>query len=247
MRILLIIVIALNLLYAAWEYRSPVVRNHAQVPLADSLNSLELLHEINRAGRGDSQGDGGASGLEDLAEQTGDEVSQGEDEETGVETARPVEPESSSVACYTLGPFKDESIMQQLKESIAEHVAEIAVRKRQQSEKHRYWVYLPGLLDRQEAKAMAKKLRGEGIKDFYIVLSGKKKNSISLGHYREPNHANRRVKSVIALGFNAEIDVIYREYDIYWLDYKIEEAEDGNAFSMDEYITEGVSRLDREC
>lgn len=245
MRLLFIVIIALNLVYAIWEYRSPVDRARIHAPLAEDLNRLVLLEELN------TEDDDVGTGATDLSDTTDDEEPgkiEGEGAEAEVAAAdEPSVAEQAGMACFTLGPYKDREIMEQLKESLAENVAEVAVRKRQQLEKHRYWVYMPVLSDRKTAKVMAKKLRSKEIKDFYIVLSGKKKNSISLGHYREPNHANRRVKKVIKLGFDAEIDVIYREYDIYWLDYRIDEDESVASFSIDEYITDGVTKLNRQC
>ncbi len=246
MRLLFIVIIALNLLYAIWEYRSPVDRERIHAPLAEDLNRLVLLNELNT--EDDDVGTGtGTAGISDATDD--EEPGATGDEETEIAADLASGAEQAGMACFTLGPYKDREIMEQLKESLAENVAEVSVRKRQQLEKHRYWVYIPVLLDRKAAKAMAKKLRSKNIKDFYIVLSGKKKNSISLGHYREPNHANRRVRKVIELGFEAEIDVIYREYDIYWLDYRIDRGKDGSGdvFSIDEFITDGVTKLDRQC
>jgi len=243
MRLFLVFIIVLNVLYAGWEYLSPVPEGHELPALAENLNSLELLHELDRSkeepqiSQADTAGENNAAAEEAV----------GDSSSLGVAIASMAEPDPEVAACFTLGPFKDENIMQQLQESLAEHVEEISVRKRQQLEKHRYWVYMPALQNRKQAKQMAKELRRNNITDFYIVLSGSKKNSISLGHFREPNHANRRVKNVVALGFEAEIEIIYREYDIYWLDYKVDKSLNGTGFSMDEYLTEGVSILDREC
>ncbi|HED33103.1 MAG TPA: hypothetical protein ENJ08_02645 [Gammaproteobacteria bacterium] len=242
MRLLFIVIIALNLLYASWEYLSPVHRERVRAPLPADLNGLVLLHELSTE---DDEVEAVETSLSESTEvERGDEI-----EGAGTEVVAGVsfEAESSATECFTLGPYKDRETMEQLKESLAERVIEVAVRKRQQLEKHRYWVFMPVLPDRKAAKAMAKKLRSKGIKDFYIVLSGKKKNSISLGHFREPDHANRRAKKVTGLGFDAEIDVIYREYDIYWLDYRIDKDISGDDFSIDEYITDGVTKLDRQC
>jgi len=240
MRLLFIVIIALNLLYASWEYLSPVHRERVHAPLPADLNGLVLLHELSTE---DDDVEVVATGLSaSTVVEGGDET-----EEVAEVADMSIEAESSATECFTLGPYKDKDIMEQLKESLAEQVIEIAVRKRQQLEKHRYWVYIPVLSDRKAASEMAKELRSKDIKDFYIVLSGKKKNSISLGHYREPSHANRRVRKVIELGFDAEIDVIYREYDIYWLDYRVDKDESGDDFSIDEYITDGVTKLNREC
>ena len=238
MRILLIFIVILNVLYAGWEYVNPARKVDYVPPLPDNLMTLELLHEERAQALKKSVAEAGV--------EVGVKSSPLEQDELLVTEAHEIK-KNDPVSCYTLGPFKDESIMQQLRESIAEHVTDISVRKRQESEKHRYWVYIPALSSRKQAKLVAKQLRLKKINDFYIVLSGDAKNSISLGHYREPVHANRRVKVVTKLGLKAEIKIIYRDYDVYWLDYQVEEADGGVSFSVDEYVSDGVSQLAREC
>jgi len=237
MRILLAFIIVLNLLYAAWEVLSPVKPVGVVSSLPASLKRLELLNE-------------------DKIELLKTERNQKIPTDEGVEQAviaedlsdeQQLPADSAPQTCYTLGPFKDEQIMQQLRESIAEYVTDLSVRKRQQSVKHRYWVFVPALSNKKRAKLVAKKLREKQVNDFYIVLSGDKKNSISLGHFREPSHANRRMKKVANLGFDTEIKVIYREYDIYWLDYRVDALGQGTNFSVDEYVSDGVSQLARDC
>ena len=239
MRILLIFIIILNLLYAGWQYLSPAGIAGVVSPMPKGLKTLELLRE-NKANEVASDEAALQSVLSHKTENTDVGVSLSPGEKLDFDKAK-------LVSCYTLGPFKDENIMQQLRESIAEYVTDLSVRKRQESEKHRYWVYMPALTSRKQAKLMAKELRKEKLNDFYIVLSGKTRNSISLGHFRDPKHANRRMKQLVDLGFKAEINVIYREYDIYWLDYQVKMLEGGLEFSVDEYISDGVSQLVREC
>ena len=239
MRILLIFIIILNLLYAGWQYLSPTGIAGVVAPMPEGLKTLELLRE-NKANEIVSNETALQRVLSRKAEKKDVSVSLPAGKKLGSD-------KSKLVSCYTLGPFKDENIMQQLRESIAEYVTDLSVRKRQESEKHRYWVYMPALSSRKQAKLMAKKLREEQLNDFYIVLSGNAKNSISLGHFRDPKHANRRMKQLVDLGFKAEINVIYREYDIYWLDYQVIMLEGELGFSVDEYISDGVSQLVREC
>jgi len=233
MRILLILIVALNLLYIGWEYLSPGVVSQVPSAMPGSLKTLELLHENDVLDKSSESVEGNDASL-----------TQAENLLTGVGEAQA---HGKLASCYTLGPFKDESIMLQLRESIAEYVTDISVRKRQQSIKHRYWVHVPAMPDRKQAKLMAKKLRKKKINDFYIVLSGSQKNSISLGHFRDPKHANRRMKQVNDLGVKAETDVIYREYDIYWLDYQVDSMNGKSDFSVEEYISDGVSQLVRDC
>ena len=239
MRILLVFVIILNLLYAGWEYLNPAANSNYIQPLAENLKTLELLHEPIIKSMVIEENASAANTIGDEEQSAHSQIPVNDNE-----ASSPMRDESS---CYTLGPFKDKNIMQQLRETIAEYVTDMSVRKRQESEKHRYWVYVPALPDRKQAKLVAKQLRQKNINDFYIVLSGKSKNSISLGHYREQKHANLRMKRVIDLGLKAEIDVIYRDYDIYWLDYKVDEVNSESVFSVEEYISEGVSQLARDC
>jgi len=237
MRIFLVFIVVLNLLYAGWEYLNPVTSKDVVQPLADNLKTLELLNEDKID----------VLKVADQARKL--EVEQGVEKPLAVADVAEVESAimQESAICYTLGPFKDENIMLQLRDSIAEFVTDLSIRKRQQSIKHRYWVYVPALSGKKQTKLMAKKLRQKQINDFYIVLRGSEKNSISLGHFREPAHANRRMRKVADLGFNAQIKVIYREYDIYWLDYRVETGSGEPGFSVDEYISEGVSQLVRGC
>jgi len=231
MRIFLVFLVILNLLYAGWEYMSPSTIVKSIPPLPDKLQTLELLRETR--------------GMEAKQLELVENEESGNALDDAAETI--IEERVSVDACYTLGPFKDKNIMQQHKESLAEQLGDITVRKLVESEKHRYWVHLPAQSSRKKAKEMAAILRANDVNDFYIVLSGKARNSISLGHFREPAHASRRVKGVINKGFKAQIEVIYRDYDIFWLDYKIKENESNAEFNIVEYVTGGVSQLVRDC
>lgn len=218
---------------------SPAVTTSKVTPLADSLQTLELLREstshkdiINNE---DEAGDQSSVDIAGAGEQ------QGITEGVQLAVTKPVE------SCYTLGPFKDKDIMQQVRVSLSEHVKDMSVRKLSDSEKHRYWVYIPPLKNRRQAKLMVNKLRESNVKDFYIILNGDTRNGVSLGHFKEQLHANRRFKKVSNLGYNVEIKVIYREFDVYWLDYQNNKSQSDVGFSVEEYATEGVSELVRDC
>lgn len=254
MRLFLVFIILLNLLYAAWEFLNPSVTNNDIPPLPDNLQTLELLGEEKRGGAlvGENSGlvqeASVSNGLDDGQESLS---AQAQTDEAGINksqvTDQVVNIDESVKACFTLGPFKDSEIMQQLRISLSEHVEGMKVRKLRDSEKHRYWVYIPSKGSRAMARKTVEALRAKGVKDFYIILNGETKNGVSLGHFKEPRHANRRYKKVKGLGFDAEIKVIYRDYDVYWLDYEIGPSSVGDSFSIDEYLTEGVSQLKRDC
>lgn len=231
MRLLFVFVVLLNVLYAGWHFYMPRDKEVKTGHLPVGLKTLTLLHEEQ---------------VPSVATARVDAVTQDEEGENPV---KPIESKSEVVesACYTLGPFRDKNIMEQLQSAIAELVTDISVRKRKESEKHRYWVYVPAQKNRKQAKLMAKKLREKNINDFYVVLGGESRNSISLGHFKNAKHANRRAEKVAKLGFKTEINVIYRDYDMYWLDYRVDAVNGESGLSVDEYASDGVSQLVRDC
>ena len=110
MRILFYYLVLLNLLYAGWEYLRPTQTSVEVPPLSKSLATLELL-----------EGSHNESAIE-LNNDTAETI------EKSPERVEADEQEKSPLVCHTLGPFKDEGIMQQVKESIAEAVQDVSVR-----------------------------------------------------------------------------------------------------------------------
>jgi len=228
---LVLILVAINILYAGWEYLRPSAAGSQPQPMDSRLARLQLLHERDVA--------------VDAPDGTGTESGYLAAEKLAAPQAQQQNSPVKSM-CYTLGPFKDRKIMQRVSESMAEQVDDISLRTLQESEKHRYWVHIPAAENIAEAKQLAAQLRAKDFRDFYIVLRGDAKNSISLGHFREPEHASRRLKKVSDMGFDADIEIIYREYDVYWLDYRVAGDVDAQAVA-DNYLAEGVSRITRPC
>jgi hypothetical protein len=230
---LVLILVAVNILYAGWEYLRPSDAGSQSPPMDDRLARLQLLHEREAA--------------VDAVDGAGVEAGLSQSTEEPLSPAQGQQQSSPAKAvCYTLGPFKDRKIMQRVSESMAEQVDDISVRTLQESEKHRYWVYIPAAENMAAARQVAAQLRAKDFRDFYIVLRGDARNSISLGHFKEAEHASRRLKKVTDMGFNADIEIIYRDYDVYWLDYRVASDEDAPAVA-DNYLAEGVSRITRPC
>lgn len=215
-------------------------------PMADNLKTLELLKESASASEVVSSDGADENKLID-GEKAESEGAAQVSEWLEVAVSKDAVDGSRADSCYTLGPFRDRVIMEQLKDSLSQQVSDVSVRKRTEAEKHRYWVHIPASGGRKGAKRTAAQLRDKQVKDFYIVLKGKARNSVSLGHFREQAHANRRLKRINALGFNAEVNVIYRDYDVYWLDYRVKANTDEAGFNADEYQSEGVSQISRKC
>jgi len=227
MRVLFYYLLVLNLLYAGWEYVQPTHQSVVVAALPEGLKTLELLDVVAEPVVDEKRPDDSVvdDGLQEV-----------------VENVEPL-----VLSCFTLGPFKDELIVQQIRESMAEDIEDLKVRVLEESEKHRYWVYIPSLPSRKEAKSVARKLKNSKLKDYYVVLSGETKNSISLGHFKEPEYANRRAKKVRDLGFDAMVEVIYKKYNMYWIDYRALKSDLELESMINNHVSEGVSRLDRSC
>ena len=108
-------------------------------------------------------------------------------------------------------------------------------------------MYVPALPSKKLAKEVARKLKRSKLKDFYVVLRGSAKNSVSLGHFRELEYANRRAKKVRSLGFTATVEVLYKKYNVHWIDYSASEVDLENESLINSHVSEGVSRLNRIC
>lgn len=222
MRILFLFLLILNLLFAAWQYYTPEKKDVQIRPLSSHLEKLVLLKEAAP-----------------VIEEEPDVVKQIDDEQS--EKATPVK------VCYTLGPYTDKEVVTQIEGQIARDVIDFVVREREEQELHRYWVYLSGNKNRAAAREVSKALAKKNVKDYYIIQKGDKKNSISLGHFKDKAYADARVKKVSHLGFNPQIEVIYRTYQLYWLDYSLEDENSGMEEKIQEYLADGVTLLDRDC
>lgn len=227
MRLFLMFLVVLNLLFAAWQYWQPAVPEVNGSVLPVGIERLVLLSE-----------------RQDVA--VDEEGVAGE-----LSDAMPVvvEPEVKKPArvCYTLGPFRDEEKVEQTKSAITEYVDDLTIRKREQSEQHRFWVYVAPQKSREMAVNVSKQLAKKKIKDYYIIRSGEKNNGISLGHFKEKKHADRRVKKLSKLGFDVKMEVIYQNFLVYWLDYSAK-AESGEGDDvLHGLVEEGVARIDRDC
>jgi len=153
--------------------------------------------------------------------------------------------------CFTLGPFRDLDKLRSLTREIKSYVTEADFRGKEEREQAIYWVYLSPEKSRKEAVATGKRLKSKKIKDFYIIRDGAKVNGISLGHFRNKAGAYGLAKKVTKLGFDVNVEPIFKTYTIYWLDYQLAEGVTIPEKIFDNYTTNTnkgkVSRLKREC
>lgn len=153
--------------------------------------------------------------------------------------------------CFTLGPFRDLDKLRSLTREIKSYVTEADFRGKEERGPAIYWVYLTPEKSRKEAIATGKQLKSKKIKDFYIIRDGAKINGISLGHFRNKAGAYGLAEKVKKLGFDVNVEPIFKSYTIYWLDYQLAEDVTIPEKIFDKYTANTnkgkVTRLKREC
>lgn len=113
--------------------------------------------------------------------------------------------------CIVLGPAADASAATALAARLRGRGYAAHPTPHQVSAPSSYWVLLTGFTDAAAARQAANQLRGGGVHDLFLLdgASGGG-TSISLGLFRDLEHARRRAERVRSLGFSPEIRERFR-------------------------------------
>ncbi len=128
---------------------------------------------------------------------------------------------SNAMACYSVGPFlliSDVKGMSQLFKR-----ADIIVRERSDTLRKQvgYWTYVPPFASLQEAKGALSLMKGNGIDSALIITEGTKANAISVGVYKTEERGKEQQKVIIAIGYPAKVEPLFRTQPQYWLDLEL--------------------------
>ena len=223
MRWLFLFVLLLNVAYVAWEFNQP--EKMMAVPVVDqNVPKIVLLREIGQDSAAFSANSGKSAPVP---------LGQPKDVIGG--------------GCYTLGPFRDMEKLRAVTRGIKKYVADASYRSHEEREQAMFWVYLEPAGGYSQAKALAAKLKSKKVKDYFIVSSEEKLNGISLGHFREKNRAYAHAKHITSLGFKPEVEALFKEYTIFWLDYEVISGESIPESILDKHLTGKINRLVRAC
>lgn len=128
--------------------------------------------------------------------------------------------------CLRLGPFADATARDALLVD-ARALADRVLPRQAPARAGRGWqVGLPPLASREEALAMAERIRAAGVSDLYVMNQGEAANSIALGRYGSEDAARRREASLRALGFAAEAAPVGGGAAQWWLDLRLRAGAD---------------------
>ncbi|MEO8810634.1 MAG: SPOR domain-containing protein [Rhodanobacter sp.] len=128
--------------------------------------------------------------------------------------------------CITLGPFNTPQDLRNARQALAGQVARTRSRQQQTGQNAGWWVYLPTVASRTQALEQARQLEAHGIDDYFVVGSGDQANTISLGVFKDPANARKRLDQVLAAGFSARMGERSGSAPEYWLDLMVSEGTD---------------------
>lgn len=220
MRWLFLFVLLLNFAYVGWELSQPAEKFN--VPVVDrDVPKIVLLSEI-----GQEVIDKGLHALDDEGK-------------AKVAVAG---------GCYTLGPFRELEKLRAVTRGISKYISDDAsFRSHEERDQSMFWVYLKPAADYNKAKELAAKLKKKNVKDYFIIKSGANNNGISLGHYRGKDRAYAHAKRITELGFEPEVEAIFKTYTIYWLDYEVVSGKHIPEEVLHKHLTSKINRLARDC
>lgn len=125
---------------------------------------------------------------------------------------------STTTACYSVGPFTSKFEAGAAKKKL--HAWGVQGNRRTvKTSIEGYWVIIPAQKTRQQANKQIKKLKELGIKDFFLVTTGSRKNAISLGVFSRSSSARRRLKQMQQKGIKAKVAPVDLPKREYWLDW----------------------------
>ncbi len=148
--------------------------------------------------------------------QAAESVKLAEDDETEI-SVMAVE---QAPVCGRIGPYDDEITAKKVRRNLtgSSISVDIVVQTTEQVKKG-YWVLIPTLQNRLEARQVVKKLKEAGVTDLWLFTKGPMENSISLGLYAGINNATRHSNNINSKGFHSEVNPRMSEQTKFWLEY----------------------------
>jgi|SRR5690606_8483004 hypothetical protein len=192
-RVLFLLLLALNIGAACWLVFAPSVREAPFAATDPGVEALELLSERERGAAGAEL----ATAPESVADLANDD-------------------------CRSIGPFPSQADVRAAMNVLTPLTKRTHTRVQQVTQSRGDWVYLPAFATREEALDAARALAAKGVRDYYVVTAGDQQNTVSLGLFRDPGNAERRRAQIAALGFEPRLVARTEDLPEYWLDFAVE-------------------------
>ncbi len=208
MKIVIGLLIAANLLLFYWVTQESSQQDALLAEVSSNMPPLKLLSEVT------VQQHKPAEILTKQAESTDSAAPKPEPDEKP-----PIRAVFVELSCYSLGPFTEEKAVKSAASTLKKLGMVTTYKSETRREVSGYWVYIPPLPSRKDARSVISMLKKRGIKDFLIVSNGIKKNAISLGFFGTRDGAQQHQTRMKALGLNPILEDSYRETSGFWLDF----------------------------
>lgn len=163
---------------------------------------------------------------------------------------KPVQSASNTITgelCYTLGPFKEQQMAQEVVSEFRQNAIPIQSRSSVEKEYMGMMVFIDGHQTRKQAIETAESLKAKRIRDYIIVSEPDRPHVLSLGVFGLKKNADRRVSQISKLGYDVKSEPRYRDRTIYWLDYSQIENETLRGYIDGLKSSQGISRISRPC
>ncbi len=188
LRLLFVLLSALNIAVAAWAWLGQPYAVAARPPTDAGVPELKLLAELTA-----------------------------EPQAAPAVASRPGSV-GTMQRCMALGPFPSPQDLRRTRQSLTGVAMRMRFRQEQVAQTSSWWVYLPAATSRAQALATARRLESRQIADYFVVGAGEQPNSVSLGVFKDPTNARRRLEQVQAAGFPARMVERVQTAPQYWLD-----------------------------
>ena len=140
------------------------------------------------------------------------------------EVATAVAPATTSEVCLRFGPFAETTARDAARAALSA-VGVSALTRDSPARSARGWkVAMPALASREEAVAMAERIKAAGISDLYVMNEGADANSIALGRFGSEDAARRREAELRGKGFAAQATALGDTQAQAWLDARLPAA-----------------------
>ncbi len=127
--------------------------------------------------------------------------------------------------CGRIGPYADKTEVEKISKKLSSPEVEVALEETKEQIKTGYWVLIPVLPSRQEARQKVKALKAAGITDLWLFTKGSMNNSISLGMYVGIKNATRHSNNINKKGFESEVNPKLSQQTRYWLNYRTKDEQ----------------------
>ena len=135
-------------------------------------------------------------------------------------------PASGATGCFTMGPFANATAQRRMFDRLRGRAERARLRETRARQWRGWWVYLPAVADRDSALQQTARLAAAGLRDYFIVTTGRHENRVSLGLFQSRANALERQNWLKSRDFQAKLGPRYEYEPRYWIDYQADNSTD---------------------